>query len=126
MAPEKVSPSVDGRPVEHVLPAANLGPSQLTNPRPPATVAASKMTQAEGQGAWAWASAELWVAAAATAEVEQGDRRRVRAGGPCRKARESKHVAVPYRAHPASGFIRRIAGVRDRVSRRSCRWCRSG
>ena len=59
MAPEKVSPSADGRPVEHVLPAANLDPSQLTNPRPPATVAGSEVTQAEGQGAWAWASAEL-------------------------------------------------------------------
>ena len=59
MAPEKVFPTADGRPDAYVLPAANPEASRLTNPRPPATVAAPEVPQAEGQGAWAWASDEL-------------------------------------------------------------------
>jgi hypothetical protein len=59
MAPKRVFPAADGRPVEHVVPAANLDASRLTNPQPPATVADPEVPQAEGQGAWAWASDEL-------------------------------------------------------------------
>jgi hypothetical protein len=59
MAPKKVFPTADGRPVEHVLPAANPDAARLANPRPPATAPPPEEPQAEEQGAWAWASDEL-------------------------------------------------------------------
>lgn len=59
MAPQKVLPTADGRPVARVLPAAKPETSRLTNPKLSATVAAPEVPQAEGQGAWAWASDEL-------------------------------------------------------------------